>query len=193
MTFTMDMPTELGGNSTMLDVAGKFHAVVKDVEENPLLGDKPFRGFRVELEIVSPAEHAEKTARIKFCNPDVSHKDKGEFAKAKQGAFVIATNVVNLSKLGQSVEVDLSEAVGQHVLIEIEQSPWKDDPTKHSPELCYANVFHIDDPRAKGYPRNDELVKLVKCPRRDAAYFEPIMKKKAPTNKKVTDDDFDGI
>ncbi|MBX3422242.1 MAG: hypothetical protein KF752_11870 [Pirellulaceae bacterium] len=193
MTFTIDMPETLGG-STMLDVAGKFHVVIRDVEENPLIGQNPFRGFCAEIEVIAPREHAEKTAKIKFGNPDLSHKDKGEFAKAKQASFAIATGVVDLSKLGQSVDADLSAAIGQHVLIEIEQVPWKDDPTKHSPNLRYANVFHVDDPRAKEYPRDDAVLKLVGVKRQPPEYFAPLMKKKQVTAAATaTDDDFAGL
>jgi len=193
MSFTLEMPTELG-SSSMLEVGGKYHGVVKEVEENPILGDKPFRGFQVELEIVAPAEHAEKTARVLFGNPDLSHKDKGEFSRAKQASFVIATNVVDLGKLGQSVDVDLSSAIGQHVLIELEMKASQKDPSKHFPELRYSNVFHVDDPRAKGYPRNDEALKAVGAPRQPESYFAPLMKKKSPPpTTKATDEDFAGL
>jgi hypothetical protein len=191
--FTLDLPTEFG-SSTMLEVGGKFHAVIKDVEENPILGDKPFRGFQVELEIVEPKEQAEKTAKLLFGNPDMSHKDKGEFAKAKQASFAIATNMVDLSKLGQSVDIDLSAAIGQHVLIELEMKPSKNDPSKHYPELRYSNIFHVDDPRSKGYPRNDDALKAVGAHRQPESYFAPLLKKKTPPpTTKATDDDFAGL
>lgn len=193
MSFTMEMPTEFG-SSTMLDAGGKFHAVIKDVEENPVLGDHQFRGFQAELEIVSPSEHAEKTAKILFGNPDMSHKDKGAFARSKQASFAIATNLVDLSKLGQSVDIDLTSAIGQHVLVEIVMKPTKNDPNKVFPELNYSNIYHVDDPRAKGYPRNDEALKAVGAPRQPESYFAPLTKKKSPPpTTKATDDDFAGL
>lgn len=191
--YTMEIPAEFG-SSTMLDVGGKFHAVVKDVEENPVLGGSQIRGFHVELEIVAPADHAEKTAKLLFGNPDLSHKDKGEFARAKQASFAIAANVVDLSKLGQEVEVDLSSAIGQHIVVELEIKASQKDPSKHFPELRYSNVYHIDDPRAKGYPRNEEALKAVGAPRQPEVYFAPLMKKKTPpATTKATDEDFAGL
>lgn len=193
MSFALDLAPELG-SSTMLDTGGKFHFVIKDIEENPILGSTPVRGFQVELEVVAPAELAEKTVRLLFSNPDLSHKDKGDFARQKQTAFVIAANVVDISKMGQSVEVDLSTAVGQHVLAEVEMRPSQKDPTKSFPELRFSNIFHVDDPRAKGYPRHDETLKLVGAPRQHEQYFAPLMKKKTPPpTTKATDDDFAGL
>jgi len=191
--FTLDLPAEFG-SSTMLDAGGKFHAVIKEVEENPILGDKPFRGFQAELEIVSPKEHTEKTAKLLFGNPDLSHKDKGDFARSKQASFAIASNLVDLSKLGQSVDIDLSAAIGQHVLVELEMKASQRDPSKVYPELRYSNIYHVDDPRAKGYPRNEDALKAVGAHRQSESYFTPLMKKKTPpTTTKATDDDFAGL
>ncbi len=198
-SFTLDAPEELT-TSNKLDVSGKFHAIVKHVEVNPVLGDKMVRGFRAEIEILAPKEHAEKTCNLLFANGDMSHKDKGEFARTKQTAFCIATNLIDFTALGKSTEIDLDNAANQHVCIEIEQKADRNDPNKHFPELRYSNIYHVDDPRAKSYPRDENALKLTGATRRPVEYFDAVAKKKPGSGNgsgssanKVTDDDLAGL
>lgn len=159
---------------------------VDGIEENPTLGDKIVRGFRVKATALDGPEKGGSLALL-FADGDATHKDKGEFARKKQAAMLIAANLLDPKDLGKDVDINLEEGEQAQFFVELEPSS-RDEKYL---EIRYANVFHIDDPRAKAYPRDKELLEMAV--RREESFFAPLLKKKQTTKPAVKDDDFDDL
>lgn len=200
MALTMDLQTAeeaASSGGTFLNVPGKYHGVIVDAVENPMRNDKMVKGFMFEVAVhgADKANEAElgKTIKLYFGNGDASHKDGGNFARSKQTAAMIAANLITPSDLGKAgVSIEVENAKNHQVMFEIELGK-PDSNSKRWPDLASANIYHIDDPRAKSYPRNAEVIELAKNFRRDEAFFAPLIKAKPIPQQKVTDDDLAGL
>ncbi len=199
-SMVMDLPTNeefnSGGGNFMRDEAGKYHMVVIHAEENAMRGEKMVKGFMLELSVQAPAEHATKTFKMYFQNPDPSFKDGGAFALKKQVAALIAANVIAPSDLGKKgLQIDISKAANQQLLVNLELGKPSQTDGKRYLDLAFSDIYHVDDPRAKSYPREKDLLELIPAEvRREEAFFAPLLtqSKKAPVQR-VDDADFDGL
>lgn len=178
MAMTFEMPDEFSSGGNFLNEPGKYHCSIIEGDESPTYrgGDKKGQlidGFRVELSVLS-GPNAGKTTDITFYNPKLNSKDGGKFSLQKQAAFLIASGLVHPSKLGQKVDVKLEDAADRQVLVEFESSG---DDGKYI-DLAWANIYHVDDPKAKDYPRDQKAIDLLpKSMRLDASVFDAMRKK----------------
>lgn len=206
MALTMDLPTAeeaaISGG-TFLELPGKYHVSVIHAEENAMRGDTMVKGFMFEVAAhatESDAAHqAEitKTIKLYFGNGDPAHKDGGKFAQSKQVAALIAANVISPSDLGKKgLKIDIESAKNHQFFVQLELGKAMEtgkNVGKRYLDLAFAHIYHIDDPRAKAYPRSAELLEFAKDFRRNEAFFEPIIKAKPAPQKRVTDDDLAGL
>jgi len=199
MALAMDLPTTEDfntGGGNFLTTPGKFHALIQHAEENAMRGEKMVKGFMLELQVVLPAELAGQTHKLYLGNPDPSHKDGGAFSLKKQVAALIATNVVTPSDLGKKgVDIDPAKAHDMQVCIELELGKPSEKDGKRYLDMAYANIYHVDDPRAKSYPKDADTLAMIPAEYRcGEAFFAPLMQK--PTAKpaqRVDDKDFEGL
>lgn len=199
-TLDMSLPTAedaatTGG--TFLELPGKYHFVVIHAEANPMRGEKMVKGgFLLEAAVHATEKgkesELEKTIKLYFYAGDPTHKDGGKFAQAKQVAALIATNVIKPEQLGQQVSIDVESAKNHQFVAQLELGKPNHDG-KQFLDIAFTNIYHLDDPRGKSYPRNAEIVEFVKDFRRDEAFFTPIIKAKPTPQKRVTDDDLAGL
>lgn len=182
MSFVLDTTEDVGGGeSTYLDQPGTYHCLVTSVAENQGPKGGVIDGFTVGLAVLAGTVEGQKDKQKNLClfSPDKS-KSSGnqEWAKKKQTAFAIATEVIKLGekKLGGVVEVDLQLAVGRQIVITFELDEYEG---KKNLELSYANIYHIDDPRAAKFPKDAEAIKLAtaEMQRQPPEYFAPLLKK----------------
>jgi hypothetical protein len=200
MALTMDLPTAeeaASSGGTFLNKPGKYHGVIMLAEENAMRGEKMVKGFMFEVAAhgveKGNEEEIGKTIKLYFGNPDASHKDGGKFSLSKQTAALIASNAIAPADLGKKgVSVDVEACKNHQVMFEIELSK-PDANQKRWPDLAYANIYHIDDPRAKSWPKNAEILELAKDFRRQESFFESIIKAKPAPQQKVTDSDLEGL
>jgi hypothetical protein len=103
------------------------------------------------------------------------------WARKKQAAFLLATDCISLADLGKKgKEITLEDAVGSQILvdIEIEEYQGRDGKTYKRPQMVWANIYHVDDPRGKAIKRNDKLIATIaKEQRHPGEYFAPLLKK----------------
>lgn len=177
MSFALDTTEDIGGGeSTYLDQPGTYHCLVTAVGENQGPKGGVIDGFTAHLAVLAGtvAGQKDKQKSLTLFSQDASKSEKSqEWAKKKQTAFAIATEVVNLASLGKRVEVDLQSAVGRQLIITFEAN---DDGYL---DLHYANIYHIDDPRAAKFPKDAEAINLAtkEMQRQPPEYFAPLLKK----------------
>jgi hypothetical protein len=214
MAFELDIPEDIGGSSAYLEVAGKYHATIVTMHEERMPNsqddgsgfEQPIAGgFSITAEVLG-GEQADKKFSLIFWGPkfDKPDDDKGNvWSRKKQAAFAIACDLVKLDQLGKRVEIELADAVGAQVVVEIdiEEYTKKDGKRAKKPVMVWANIYHVDDPRAKGAAMNEKLLASIPAENRHKPeYFDLLTKKKsassspasAPTAR-VTDADLDDI
>jgi hypothetical protein len=192
-----------GGN--FVDLEGKAHCTIQEVEVNAMRGEKIVRGFLFVLAVQAfePKQKATKevadsqvgrTFKMYFANGDPTNKDGGKFAQKKQAAALIAANVITPADLGKKgVDIDFERAINHQVCVEFALGK-PDSNNKQWIDLHYDNIYHVDDPRATSFPKNAEILELAKDFRRPPEFFAALIKKADPKPKqKVTDEDLEGL
>lgn len=175
--------SSLGGGASWLDKAGTYHARIISVDETPTTKDKmPIEGFRIMFGVLG-GQCADGTAittevgkqfELTFSDPNPAKKESAqEWAVKKQTAFFLAAGLMNESQLGGDVEIELSNATNRQVIIQVEMSEPDQPGGKSFPNLAWANIYHIDDPRQARVPRDAGAVKLLPAAfRRDPNGFD---------------------
>ncbi len=178
-SFTVDMPEqdelmhEGGGNH--LKTPGIHHLHIVSVDEQPV--DKKGNavdGFRVEFSVLGGPK-AGQQAGLTFWSPKASDPDQKNWDQFKRAAFAVAAGLTHESKGGQQVTVELSDCVDRQVVAELSF----DDRDADKPvsqkwlRLHYANIYHVDDPRASSCPKDAKALALLpKSQRRTAESFK---------------------
>jgi hypothetical protein len=151
-------------------------------------------------------DEANKKFSLVFWGPkfDKPEEDKGNvMVRKKQAAFAIACDLIDLSALGKKVQVNLQDAVGAQVVLELEVESYtkRDGKPGKRVQLSWANIFHVDDPRAKGAVMCEKSLKSIESKfRHPVEYFDAITKRKqsasspaSPSTTRVSDADLDDI
>lgn len=163
--FELECPEDIDGQSNFLTEPGTYHAVVIAVDEAPTSkAGVLLEGFRVEFAVLdgTVAGQKDKQFDIMFFKPKLTDKNGGEFAKRKQARFAIATGILPRAEPGKRVTVDLQQANGRQLVVELEHQ--KDmttgEPTKFL-QLTWANIYHVDDPAVAKVPKDATALSLL--------------------------------
>lgn len=174
----METTEDVGGSASdqYLNEPGTYHCVITSVAENEGPKGNPIDGFTIGFAVLdgTTKEQKDKSTNLCLFSPDQSKSDKSqEWARKKQTAFAIASGLIDLKKLGGKVQIDLQDAVGRQVVATFEH----DDAKKYL-QLSYANVYHVDDPRAASFPKDKEALAIIpKELRKEAVYFAALTKR----------------
>lgn len=200
MSFVIDTTEEVGGSASdlYLQQPGTYHCVITGVQEGRGPKGNPINGFMVELSVLDGTVEGqkEKQHNLLLFSPDLSKSASSqEWSKKKQTAFVVAAGLLDLSRLGQRVEIDLQQAVGRQIVLTFQEN---EHEGRKNLELAYANIYHVDDPRAIKFPRDKESLALVpKSLRKPAEYFDSLLKKSngtpAKPQSRLSDDDLNDL
>jgi hypothetical protein len=194
MSFVMETSEEIGGSASdlYLQQPGTYHCVVTDLQEGRGPKGNPINGFLVGLSVLDGTVEGQKDKQhnLLLFSPDLSKSQSSqEWSKKKQTAFVVATGLLDLSRLGQRVEIDLQQAVGRQIVLTFAEN---EHDGKKNLELAYANIYHVDDPRAAKFPKDKEALGIVpKSLRKPAEYFDGLLKKSnapAKPQSRLSDD-----
>jgi hypothetical protein len=165
-----DAPEDFSQEGNGLREAGKYHVVVLSVEENPtnkdgkLIDNAVFRASLAVLDGTAPNQK-DKQFDLIFFAPKMTHKDRGEMAKMKIWFF--ANSIGCGSIVNGRMVLDFAQAVGRQTCMDIEmqERKYKDnsgaEKTAHEPSLVYCNVYHVDDPRVKDWPKDATALSLL--------------------------------
>ncbi len=182
MTFEMDAPDQetMNKGGTYLATPGMYHFKIDHVDDKPTdRSGQLVEGFKVELSVLDGPRDGNgkcleesKKIDIIFFNPKINSRDNGEFARRKQAAFLLATGLIDPTKLGQRVSVHLADAINRQVVAELERGKDEAGNPKKFLELAFTNIYHVDNPKAASCPKNAKALGLLpKELRRDAASF----------------------
>ena len=182
-----------GGDSQYLSEPGTYHFAVSGVYEGQMSNGTPIDGFSVQFSVLDGTvkDQQDKQVTLTFFAPDTSKTEKSqEWSRKKQTAFCIAAGLIEIKDLGGKVSIELAQADGQQVVATVSR---QDEDSKFL-QLHYANIYHIDDPRATKFPKNKEALELIPSEsRKKAEYFESILSSSSKPNgngeSKMSDDD----
>jgi len=179
MGFEMEMPEEFESN--FLKEPGTYHCAVTQVLEGTGPKGGIIDGFTVGLDVLAGTTNGQegKVINVTLFNPRLDQSENGKaMARRKQGAFLIASNVVNPASSGQRVTVDLQKAVGQQIVAKFA----KDEREGGGDylQLSYADIWHVDDPHCANVPKRDDAIAMIPpAYRHEAAWFDQLKSKSA--------------
>ncbi|MEL7335879.1 MAG: hypothetical protein AAFN70_06685, partial [Planctomycetota bacterium] len=144
--------------------------------------------------------HEGKFTDLTFNDGSPDDKDGGAFLDKRQAGMLLAANVLSVSDLnGDEISYDEQIARGSQALVKFKTREYeKNGETKTSFDVDGLHFYHVDDPRAKDYPRNTSKLELIPAKHRhDASYFEPIIGKgrgaKTARSKAAAESEYDDI
>jgi hypothetical protein len=172
-----------GTGSGRLLAPGFYHFVIESAHDGKMPNgetDLKSSGFSATMRVL---EGPQKDVTVGIILDDgEGHRDGGAFAQKKQTALFVAANTILVEQLGQSVEIDVDMVIGHQVCAEMQRQKDRDGNPTDFVDLKYANIYHVDDPRAAKCVKNDsELANIDSSYRHDASYFDSIAKPK-PTS-----------
>lgn len=193
------------GGGNWLDKPGTYHLVLTAADEQPTKRNgEMMDAFRVTCQAIDGTvrdangfTEKDKTVDLTFWNPKLTDKNEGLFARQKQAKFFLATGLLTEEQLGTEVDINLGDAVGRQVIATLEERDGGDSGRTFL-DLHFADIWHIDDPAAAKFPRNDKAIALVpKAHRRDPKSFEKKngteAKAKPPKKSQTTPVDLDDL
>lgn len=168
-----EMPHERSGGN-YLEEPGKYHCLVIEGAETVKFGDNVDDGLTLKLSVLTPGPHKGMIYELKLGNPTFKTSEKGrEWILRKQAAAVIACGLATEAEFDRGdVNINAADAADRQVAIELEM-----DDKKYL-QLVWANIYHVDDPRAKSFPWNDAALKLIPAAHRRKPESFPAPKKK---------------
>lgn len=187
MAINFDAPESIPtGGGNWIDKPGTYHLMITAFDEEPVTKDKKLvDGFKIDFQALEGTvrdpdgkfSEKDKTIGMTFYNPKITDKNEGLFARQKQAAFFIASGLMTEEHLGkQGIAINLKDAVGRNVVATLEEQEGTDG--KKYVRLAYADIFHIDDPRAAKFPKNEKVLALI-----------PTAHRRDPKSFKIGDDD----
>ena len=183
--------SDVGGESTIVTAPGTYHCLVIKSADGASTKGNQMDGVSALLEVVAGTTKGqeERKFHLSLFDPDLSKSDAAqEWSVKKQTAFAIAINQLDPSKLGEEVSIEFGAGEGQQLFITLAENTYDG---KTNLELSFANIYHVDDPRASGFPKNEAALKLLpaEC-RKKVDYFAALKKEvKKPAAAAVSVDD----
>jgi len=198
MSFAMETSEDIGGGASdlYLQQPGTYHCVITDVSEGRGPKGNPINGFMAELTVLDGTTEGQKDKQTNLVlfSPDLSKSQANQdWARKKQTAFVVASGLLDLAKLGRKVDIELDDCKGRQIIIQFDSDEYDG---KSRLQLAYANIWHVDDPRAAKFPKDKGSLDIIpKSLRKPAEYFEPLMQRKAakPQESRLNQDELAGL
>ena len=199
MSFEFDPSEEIGTGGTYLEEAGTYHLTVNTVGEGTGPKGNPITGFSIGCQVMAgttPGQE-EKETSIVFFNPKLDGSEIAQrINREQQTAFLIAAGLITPADLGKKgLMIDLQKAIGQQIMATLVENEYNGRTTL---QLRFADVFHIDDPRAKAFPKNAETVAMIPVDlRKGESFFTPLTAKKTakqqPAAAAMSQDDLNDL
>ena len=175
MSFQFDQPDEFPAESNFLKAPGTYHMSVLDIATEDKDG-KLIEGFRVNMEVLDGTEKDKdgnctekgKTHQLTFFNGKLSHKDGGQFARRKQGAFFVAASIINQSHIPallarQLGGLDLASGVASQLVVTLDE---RESDGKKYLDVHFTDIWHVDDPAAAAFPKSEAALSILPASRR---------------------------
>ncbi len=159
---------------------GWYHVLITNMIYPPVDGQGQLISdcaFVVDCEIVEGTDKSQigKSRDIRFYLPKSTDKNEGAFAKKKIDRFFVSVDLATEEQIINKVAIkpDLTQAVGHQFYVHLEKPEGKTYL-----QLAYSDVFHIDDPAVKDYPKSVAFLEKIN------PKFRHIGARPAPAAKK---------
>ena len=164
--FDFDPPEEFASDSNYLKTKGTYHLAIVAIGTEGKDG-KLLDGFRVSLEVLdgttrdkTKCTELKKQTNVTFFNGKLTDKDGGKFRRQVQAAFFVAAGIFDSPARVAAIKakeetIDLETALGHQIICTLDVSD------KGYMELAGASVYHVDDPAAAAFPKNDKALGLL--------------------------------
>jgi hypothetical protein len=165
-TYGFDAPATADAGGSFLSTPGWYHFLIIEMNDSPKKGDGGLLdGFKVTANVLdgSPrsddgkqCSEVDKHCGIMFFSPSMSARDGGEFARKKIARFFLATNLMKSDQLGNKIDVNLQDAIGEQFVAKIDIT----EDGRYC-ELSFAEIYHIDDAKVRDIPKStDEIAHI---------------------------------
>jgi hypothetical protein len=172
---TMTMPTKVqgvgGGWLKCPDHIGTFlMQITQSMEQAVDSKQKPLDGWKSSLSVICGTVPGAEGLQFDLILWNPKPDDEKQWDLRKQAAYLIATGLCTEKQLGTPVSIELADATDRFVFVTL--GPNKDGDRL---QLHYADIFHIDDPRAAKFPRSERHFALLPAHmRRDPKSFDLV-------------------
>jgi hypothetical protein len=155
---------DLSTGGQWLSEPGWYHVLVTEIQD-PATDAKGVpisnAAFKAVCEVLAGTVDGQrgKSCDICFFNPKPQDKNEGAFAKKKIDRFLLATNHASeqeLSTKGFRPNPDLQQMVGRQLVLQLER-----EGEKKYLSLAFADLYHVDDPAVKAYPKCAESLTMI--------------------------------
>lgn len=164
-----EAPEDISNDGNYINEPGTYHIVVTEICEGESIKGNPIDGFTFGFDVLAGTTEncAGKSGSQSLFAPNLTGTDKQQLlAKKKLAAFFIATGVLLPEQLGKSVKINVPAAVGQQLILTLSRKMEKDDNGNYTVEtklleINYSDIFHVDDPAAKSYPKSEDALGMI--------------------------------
>lgn len=164
--FDFDVPEEFVSDGNYLKQKGTYHFAIVSIGTEGRDG-KLLEGFRVGLEVLDgttrdkvKCTELKKQTNVTFFNGKLTDKDQGKFRRQVQAALFVAAGIFDSPARVAAIkakeeQIDLELAIGRQIIATL------DVTEKGYMELVGASVYHVDDPAAAAFPKNEKALNLI--------------------------------
>jgi hypothetical protein len=171
-----DAAEDTGMASQFVEVPGVYMLRVVGVHPDATWkGEVRAECLGIEMVVVGAGVESEKDKgfNVNFFAQGPKDTEKGAgFKKRKLTALFIALDLISADNLGKGgLKVNVKDAVGRHVVMKLDKND------NGYMDICYADIWHVDDPKAAGKHINEAVLNTIPAAlRHEAKYFEKLRK-----------------
>lgn len=158
MPFECEAPESMEGQSNFLKHPGNCHLVIDEIEEDPKGAPGGIKLHCICLAHDVKSE-ATKTVGVLLGPPKQTHKDKGEFARRVICRALVAMGHYRPRDIQPGMRIVIESFkpyVGAQLFATL-----KDTDDHKFINLDGDRIFHVDDPAAAKFPRDEAALKLL--------------------------------
>jgi hypothetical protein len=163
MAKTYSTTKEFGGSGgNAVEKPGTYHFAITKAAEGETTKGNPMTGMSavcVVLDGTNPDQKG-KEFHLHLWEPDLSKSEKAqEMALKKITSYGVAINQFDPLKLGGDLAGEFGSALeGQQFIMQLEEDTYEG---KTNLQVHYANIYHVDDPRAEKFPKDKDAIALI--------------------------------
>jgi hypothetical protein len=164
MEFQWTTGEDMSAGSQYLDMEGEYHMAIQEIDTPALKNDGSIISnslFGVTFAVLAgPPGTENKIKKEVFWTPNTAHRDGGRMERRKIDRFLLAANLIQPGELNASKNLDLNKAKFQQLCVRLIKRT--DNQGREHLQVKFADIYHVDDPEAANFPRNDQMLNLIK-------------------------------